>query len=74
MAIHAARQHQRTGGIHHPRAIGQFFAEGDNAPILHTNVAARGAEASRDFSAAHYKVKFRHGHPLLFKCLKQIIA
>ena len=69
MAIHAARQHQRAGSIHHARAIRKFFAEGNNAPILHANIAPRGAEAGRDFAAAYHKVKFRHGHPLLLNSM-----
>ena len=69
MAIHATRQHQRAGGIHHARPIGELFAEGDNTPILHANIAPRCAEAGRNLSATHYKVKFRHGHPLLLNPL-----
>ena len=69
MAIHAARQHQRTGGIHDARTIGKFFAEGDNAPILHAHIAPRRAEAGRNLSATHYKVKFRHGDPLLLNSM-----
>jgi hypothetical protein len=69
MAIHAARQHQRAGSIHHARAIRKFFAEGNNAPILHANIAPRCAEAGRNLSATHYKVKFRHGHPLLLNSM-----
>jgi hypothetical protein len=69
MAIHAARQHQRAGSIHHARAIRKFFAEGDNAPILHANIAPRRTEAGRNLSATHYKVKFRHGHPLLLNSM-----
>ena len=71
MAIHATRQHQRAGGIHHARPIGELFAEGNNAPVLHADIAARGAEAGRNLSATHYKVKFRHGHPLLLKRIQQ---